>query len=557
MRRLPWITLVLAFFMSLAAPALTLAQPTRTVVIGLDAEPENLDPRNYNFNPATFAVSWRLFEPLLIHDTRRGALIPGLAERYEPLTPARYRFDLRQGVTWHDGQPFTADDVAWTLTRTPDRIKEYLLDPANPVEIIDRYTIIVNTAGEVGPFLLQTVALNWRILPRHIYEPLYAHYRAMSDSELLQVLAAVGVAPGEGETPLERALFEVERGALWQEPTDANGNPLYIGTGPFRFRRWERGAQIVMTANDAYWGGRPHIDRLVWRWEADAAARLAALEAGDFDLILDAPESEIERLRADEDIEIIASPGLNYRALTLNLRTPALSDLRVRQAIAHAIDVDALVNLFPPGMATRTCAPLPASSPFNSDAALCYDHDPDKARALLDEAGWNPATALRLTITEGDLPEAAAIRDALAEVGVMVNLETVDRDTHRLVVTQGRAEMALYTFANVVDPDHMYWVFHGDWLGAGKAAGAGGIFGYDDPDVNAWTVQGQTTADPEARRQAYDQAQRKIAQDLPAIFLYSRAEITAYRADRLAGVTAMPRPTDVFYWLATADVIQQ
>src|SRR5690606_23164661 len=134
-------------------------------------------------------------------------------------------------VLWHDGEPFTAEDVAWTLVRTPGRIAEYLLDPENPVEIVDDYTIIVNTDGEVGPFIYQTVALNWRMLPEHILEPYFAPYREMSDEELLEVLEGIGKEPAEGETPLERVLFELDKGTdLLKEVVDDAGNPVYIGT---------------------------------------------------------------------------------------------------------------------------------------------------------------------------------------------------------------------------------------------------------------------------------------------------------------------------------------
>ncbi|MCZ7543983.1 MAG: ABC transporter substrate-binding protein [Anaerolineae bacterium] len=498
-----------------------------------------------------------MFEPLFYHDTRNGDLIPALAESYELLGPTRYQFNLRQGVKWHDGETFTAEDVAWTLVRTPGRIAEYLLDPENPVEIVDDYTIIVNTDGEVGPFIYQTVALNWRMLPEHILEPYFAPYREMSDEELLEVLEGIGKEPAEGETPLDRVLFELDKGTdLLKEVVDDAGNPVYIGTGPFKFENWERGVQITMVANDDYWGGRPNIDRLVWRWIEEDATRVIELESGGFDLIIGVPEEEIERLQDDPNIEVIASPGLNYRIVTLNLRTPALADVKVRQAIAHALNVEELQLLFPEGMTVRTCGPLPVSSPFYNDTVPCYEYDPDLSRTLLEEAGWDPNTVIKFKLTSNDLLEAQLIQAFLADVGITVELETVESATYSADVRQGRSEMAMFTFGNVVDPDHMFWVFHGDWLGAGKVTGTNGIFGYDDPDVNAWTVEGQTTADPDARRALYDQAQVKIVEDIPAIFLYSNSETTAYRTDRLTGIQAMPRPTDVFYWLGTADVIQ-
>lgn len=556
MKRLLPLALILVLILSAISPMFASAQE-KVVTIGIGTEPGNLDPRNYTFQQSTFAISWRMFEPLFYHDTRNGDLIPGLAVSYELLSPTSYEFKLREGVMWHDGEPFTSEDVAWTLTRTPGRIGEYLLDPENPVEIVDDYTIIVNTDGEVGPFIYQTVALNWRMLPKHILEPYFALYREMSDEELVAALAEAGVELEEGDDPLTEALFHADKGELWQEPTDENGNPLYIGTGPFKFESWQRGVEITQVANDDYWGGRPKLDKLVWRWVEEDATRVIELESGGFDLIMGIPDEDIERLQEMDDIDVIASPGLNYRMVTFNTRVDALSDVRVRKAINYAIDVEELMLLFPEGMAVRTCGPLPSYQPFYNDAVECYDYNPDMARELLAEAGWDGSQTISFKITSNDLLEAQLIQAYLADVDINVELETVESATYYSDVRSGKAEMALYSWGNVVDPDHIFWVFHGDWFGAGKIPGTDGIFGYDDPDVNTWTVEGQTTADPEARKELYDKVQEKIVDiDTLGVFLYSKAETTAYRTDRLTGIQPMPRPTDVFYWLAMADIVE-
>ena len=135
LRHITLLLLVLALLLVVSSNII--AQDETVAVIGLSTEPPSLDHRNYDLTSNTFAVIWQIYEPLLYHDTRTDELIPGLAESWEQLDEDSYQFNLRQGVTWHDGVPFTANDVAWSFTRTANRISEYGLDPAQPVEVID------------------------------------------------------------------------------------------------------------------------------------------------------------------------------------------------------------------------------------------------------------------------------------------------------------------------------------------------------------------------------------------------------------------------------------
>lgn len=501
----------------------------KRVVIGLGTEPANLDPRNYNFTAGTFAVAWQIFEPLVYHDTRTDELIPGLAESWEQIDPTTYEFKLRQGVAWHDGEPFTAEDVAWTLTRGPRPIQEFVLDPDRPVEVLDDHTVRLYTANPIGYFMVQSIALNLRIMPEHILGDWYADCRtAMAEQGL--------AAEATGET-----CTEVEKNRVWTENI--------IGTGPFKFKSWEPGVTIVLEANQEYWGGAPKIEELVFKWVEEEATRIINLESGEYDLILGVPDTDIERLAVVDDITLLKSPGSGYDMITLNQAVPASADRRVRQAIAYAVDKESLMKLFP-GVVTRTCGPLATGSSFYNDAVDCYDYDPDRARALLEEAGWDSNTTLTLKTPPNQQNEAQLIQRNLQDVGINVELLTVESGAYYQEVRDGQSELALYGFGNIVDPDHMYWVFHKDWiLGAASA--------YQNDAVSALLEEGQTTTDQDERRQIYNEAQQIIVdEDAAAVFLYSHDDVRAYRSDRLTGIEEMPTPTDVFYWLRSADVVE-
>ncbi len=512
------------------------ADAVSTITVGLGAEPPTLDPRNYAYTDSSFAIAWQIYEPLVYHDTRVDELIPGLATEWTQVDETTYEFVLREGVTWHDGEPFTTDDVVFTLTRSPRPINEFLLDPENPVEVVDENTVRVYTRGPVGYFLVQAISLNVRIMPEHILAPLYVECQTLmteNGMEDEETLAACEDAEKAIETP--ENLLE--------------GPEELVGTGPFVYSEATPGVEIVLTANEDYWDGAPNIDRLVFQWVTEDATRVVSLEAGDYDLILGVPDVEIPRLEEDENVAVLRSPGYGYEMLTMNQAVEELADANVRKAIAYAIDKDAIMSLYP-DVAQRTCGPLSPLSSFYNDAVECYEYNPDQARDLLSEAGYAEGDlSLTLKTTPDRQNEAQLIQANLQDVGINTELITVEPGNYYSEVRGGESELALYGFGNIVDPDHMYWVFHQDFiLGTASA--------YQNQTVSTLLEDGQTITDQDERAEIYDEAQSIIVdQDAVAAFLYSHDYIRAYRSDRLTGIESMPRPTDVFYWLRSAEVV--
>lgn len=528
---------VLVISLLLITAGVSVAQGEKTVTIGLSAEPATLDHRNYQLNASTFAVVWQLYEPLVYHDTRTDELLPGLAESWEQIDEDSYKFNLRRDAKWHDGEPFTADDVVWSFTRTENRRLQYGLAAENPVEKIDDYTIIINTDGPQGPFLRQNLALNMYVLPEHIMEPYYAEarsatYEPTTDSSGRELTA---------EQVKQDTLRLIDRGDRWTEAP-------FIGTGPFKFSEWTRGTQIVLVAYDDYWGGRPNVDKLVFRWVEDDNARVIGLESGDFDLIINVPQAEVERLQGVENISMIISPGKGYSMLTMNQSVPELSDVRVRQAIAYAIDKDEIAEIYG-DLVTRTCGPLSVSSPFYNADVNCFEYNPDAAKQLLAEAGWDPNESIQLKITANLSDEGLLVQQYLGDVGIKVDILEIDAASYYQQIRAGESELALYSFGNVIDPDHIYWVFT-------TSPGLGGpVFSYENPTVNDLLARGQRLTETNARREIYNQAQDIIVnQDTVAVFLYSAAVLRAYRSDRITGMDVMPLPTDIYYFFRSMDV---
>src|SRR5213078_804567 len=161
------------------------------------------------------------------------------------------------------------------------------------------------------------------------------------------------------------------------------------GTGPFKLEMWEPGVKVVLARNDAYWGGAPKIRQAIYVPIVEAQARLVALKTGDIDLTMDVPPDSLDELRRDPNIVVAESNSSAAWYVTLNTRHPILKDKRVRQALNHAVNKDAIIRDILKGTATVSKSPLsPAYGPYHEDKVTAYPYDPAKAKALLKEAGY-------------------------------------------------------------------------------------------------------------------------------------------------------------------------
>ncbi len=477
------------------APSLAAQEGLGFTIID-SAEPTNLDARSYYFTPA-YSVVWRINETLLHHDTMTGELHPQLATSYKIIDDRTYEFELRPDVRWHDGTPLTPDDIEFSYMQP-------WLDPeavyVERVEKVSDTTVRVVTTEPFGFFLVQDVALNRRILPKHLLD---------------------GV-------PLDQ---------VWEHP---------VGTGPFKFVEWNRGERVRLAPNEDYWGEKPSIDPLDFRGVTEAATRLVNLEAGDADLVMDPPVADLTRLADSDEVEIINSPGLGYDYLAMNLGNANLAKLEVRQAVNYAINKDALLQLYPEGFAVRTYGPLSNQSwAVNTDVPH-YDHDPAKAKQLLGQAGVPDGFDVSMKTTSEYGEMAQAIQQDLAAVGINVKINVLEQATFLDQIRAGDSEMYLFGWANIVDPDHMYYVFSSEQQGKER-------MNFANERLDALFQQGRTTVEQEQRLPIYHEAQAIIVEEGPMVFLLTRGTLRGYREDRWTGFQPQPLPTDVLTYLNTVQ----
>jgi peptide/nickel transport system substrate-binding protein len=420
---------------------------------------------------------------------------PGLATAWRVSEDGlTYTFTLRPGVKWHDGKPFTAADAAFSILQLKEIHPRGRITFANvaSADTPDDLTLVLRL-GKPAPYLLNALdAQESPIVPKHIYE----HGRA--------------------------------------DTNPRNNAP--IGTGPFRFVELAHGSHLILERNPDYWNaGKPYLDRIVYRFVSDSAARAVALETGEADLADGTiiPLSEIDRIAALPHIAIerkgtIFNSGV--KRLEFNLDNPILADLRVRQAIAHAIDKQFIRDVVWYGHGKIVSGPIsPDLAPFYVKDLPSYAFDLKKAEALLDDTGYRrDASGIRFRLphdfrpaSDGDKRAADYVKQALAKIGIEITVRTQDFASYvRRVYTDRDFAFTTNSMTNTFDPtvgvQRLYWSKN---FKPGVPFSNGSHYRNDEVDrlLEAAAVEN----DPAARKQLLATFEAIVARELPDLNLLS------------------------------------
>ncbi|CAH1693635.1 ABC transporter substrate-binding protein [Hyphomicrobiales bacterium] len=483
---IPFAALALA---PMATPAVSQPKQGGVMTMSLDPEPSILVSALNSASPV-YVVSSKLFDGLVTYD-KNFNLIPRLATAWKVSDDGlNIEFKLRDGVTWHDGKPFTSEDVQFTfmeiLKKLHPRGKGTFAN-LQSVETPDAHTAVFKLAAPT-PYLMRALAgAESPIMPKHIYKD----------------------------------------GDPMRNP--ANTKP--VGTGPFKFGEFVRGSHLLLQRNENYWDkGKPYLDQLIIRFISDSASRAAALESGEvqYGAQYVVPLSDVARLGKNPTLEV-STDGWEYNTsvnyFEFNLRKPQWQDVRVRQAIAHAIDKDFIVKNIWHNFATAAKGgPVTIKqSDFYTNDVPQYEFDLKKAAQLLDEAGY-PAGAdgKRFSATIDYSPSgdtfrqtAEILRQNLAKIGITLTLRAQDGPTYvRRVWTDNDFDLNTYSVSNIADPvigiQRLYW---SKAIQPGVAYSNGSS--YSNPEMDRLLEAGMVENDPEKRRQIYKQMQQIAMTDLP------------------------------------------
>src|SRR5215470_3820626 len=365
----------------------------KEVIVGFAAEPRSLLP-NTIVDWTTNDQLEHMYDRLVDRDAKAYKPIPMLATGWKIVNDTTWEFTLRQGVKFHNGEPFTAASVKATM--------DYIKDPANKTHFLPRWAQV----KEVQVVNDYTV-------------------RFVTDKPWPGLIDRISLSDFLPMPP--KALKEQGVQALAAKP---------IGTGPFKFVQWSRDEKLVLERNPDYWQGPADLSRVTFRYIPEFSARLAALLAGEIDIMKDVPPLSVEQVDKSGKAKVRAtvSSRINYLAL-VNLKPGPMQDLRVRRAIAHSVDVDELIQQVLRERATKMCGPL---SPINVDYSPkgeCIKYDPARAQALFKEAGIDPTKlALTLDTPSGRYPldkdVSLAIAAQLQRLGIKVNVVVNEWGTH-------------------------------------------------------------------------------------------------------------------------------
>jgi peptide/nickel transport system substrate-binding protein len=464
------------------------------------AEPQPLsiasgtDVENFNIRRVTSSPSFSVLEHIyetLFSMTPEGELEPLLAESIEPGEEEfTWVITLRQGIQFTDGEPFNAAAVKinldWILEEEP--VFGFLINRIQEVTVVDEYTVQLSLESD--------------------FAPLSAH---------LSHGAIAMISP--------RAL---EQGEEWL-------NTNAVGTGPYILQDWSPDEVVRLVRNPDYWGDMPMIDPLEFRVVREDGARVVEIEAGTVDVAVRIPPSEADRLAANPNIDIIETPGLRTIYIFFNVTEEPFTDVRVRQAVNYAVDVEAIVRDLFEGAARVSDAPI-APAVFGYSAQTPYARDLDRARSLLADAGVPEGTTVTLYHPTAryiqDALVADAVRAQINEAGLNVVLQTLEWPQYvphvRRTAPENDIQFAMLGWGTVtMDADYgLFALFHS----SEHPPGFNGSF-YDNPEVDRLLDEARIVIDPDERRRLYDEAISIIWEDAPWLFLYSEVQLTAVRSN--------------------------
>lgn len=497
---------VIALLVTLAGlPLPSSAQRTPVkLVIGLQGELDSLDGHesSNSLNLSTFPL---LYDKLAEFDADMN-LTPQLATEWSVSRDGlTWTFKLRQGHRFHDGVPVNADAVKRSLDRlvAEGRLRNWFT-MITRVAVVDEYTVAVTTDK---PFLF---------LPQRLATP-----------------------PGSIVHPTAKA-----RG------NEYGASP--VGSGPFRFKEWVRGSRIVLEKNPTHWLARQsNIDLIEFRFLPDEAARAIALETGEIDFALPLPPQEAERLKRNPELSIFNARSLRWFGLYMNLAKRPFNDVRVRQAIAHAIDKEAIVRTTMAGYAKVADSPLPPGV-WSYKSFKPYEFNQARARQLLAEAGYPNGFSTTMWVPVGTYINAQQVSEAaaamLAQVGIRVRLEVMEAGRW-IVLLRSRGpdestlEMTYYGFGTWTgEPDYaLGLLFHSEQF---APKGSNRQF-YNNPRVDALLDIGSRTVDERQRRLIYESIQDIIWKDQPWAYLFFGNQVMGARRS-VRGVQILPSETVLF-----------
>lgn len=466
-----WKTVVAAAALALSTGA-AFAQARTDLVLGVVLEPPHLDPTAGAAAAIDEIVYTNVFEGLTkIGPT--GEVEPGLAESWSISDDGKvYTFKLRPGVKFHDGTDFTAEDVKFSLDRAraadSTNAQKVLFEPIENVEVVDPTTVRVTLKNPTGAFLYN---MGWG--------------------------DAVIVAPESADTNKDKP----------------------VGTGPFKFDNWAKGSAITIVKNPDYWGEPVALEKAEFRIIPDAAAAIPALLAGDVHAFPNMPAGDaLAQIQADPRFEVMIGSTEGETVLAINNKKPPFDDVKVRQAIAHALDRQAIIDGASSGIGTPIGSHFAPHHPAYVDLTGTYPYDVEKAKALLKEAGHESIKAtLKLPPPPYARQGGEIVASQLRDVGIELEIIPLEwAQWLEQVFTNKDYDLSIVSHT---EPNDIDIYARDDYY-----------FQYQNPAFDKVIEELKVTSDEARRKELLGQAQKILAEDAAAGFLFQLPKVGVWDA---------------------------
>ncbi|WP_018789533.1 ABC transporter substrate-binding protein [Salinispora arenicola] len=438
------------------------------LTVAISGEPDQLDPHRTSAYHS-FQVLENVYDTLVEPDANL-AMKPALATEWstseDQLT---WTFTLREGVTFTDGSPLTAEDVVYSYTRIIDEKLNaaYRFATVESVTAPDPGTVVVTLTAPTP-----------------------------------NLLASLGGFKGVAIVKKSN----VESGAVKTEP---------IGSGPFTVASYTAGDSIKLVRNDSYWGTKPKLDGVTFTFVKDPTVALQNLRGGEVQWTDNLPPQQVPALREDDELVVRSVPSSDYWYLALNQSREPYDNVEVRRAVAFALDRAAITKAAKFGLATVNQTAIPEDSAFYYDYAP-YQRDPARAKQLLATAGVTDLT-MDLMVTN-EYPEtvtaAQVIAAQLKDVGITVTIRTLDFAQWLDEQGKGNFDSFMLGWLGNIDPDEFYYAQH-------HSQGTFNFHGYRNPAVDSLLDQARTETDQAARKRQYEQVAKRIVDDASYLYLYN------------------------------------
>lgn len=464
-----------------------------TLVYAQGSDPRGLDPAFVDDGESAKIIC-NIYEGLVKYKADSTEIEPCLATEWSSSEGGKeWTFKLRQGVKFQDGTDFNAEAVKFSVDRQlpPKRTDDmpyasFTFGPVQKVEVVDSHTVKFILDQPYAPFL----------------------------ANLAMAMAAPIVSP-----------------AAVQKAGGGNINETPVGTGPFKFVKWEKGQQVALERNEQYWGEKPKASKVVFKFTKENSVRASELMTGAIDMMDGVDPNDVKKLE-DSGIKVIKNPGMNINYLGFFTHKAPFNDVKMRQAVSQAINRQHLVDYLYQGLADVASGPLPKFMPGYDGSLKPLDYDPEKAKALLKEAGYKGQKLVIITYSNprpynpvGGDKLAAAIQQDLMKVGITTEIKTYPWKEYKDALFKAQdGDMFTYGWiGDNGDPDNFLTL-----LDSKEIAGSLNSAKYHNPQVDKLLVDGRQNMDPAKRQQIYSELQKIILVDAPWVYLSHSLDMAAY-----------------------------